>query len=149
MIDLTENPKKRYQLDDSRLTLLVSQAALELDRAIRREGDSLERANEFFTFLGDSLHSDAGLQRSRWLDPETVNVFEHTLRNVGASGELRTVEDVVRESLRYVEGFGKQTERGSEENLRKLLRFCVAFGNSLLTHRAQYRPEPPANPYRR
>jgi hypothetical protein len=149
MIAPAETTKKRYQLDDSRLTLLVSQAALELDRALRHEGSSLSRAHEFFSFLRESLHADAGLARSRWLDPETVNVFEHTLRDVGSTGELRTVEDVVRESLRYVEGFGKQTEQGSESDLRDLLRFCVAFGNSLLAHRAQYCPEPPANPYRR
>lgn len=148
MIDIAE-PRKRYQLDDARLTLLVSQAALELDRAVRHESASLGKAQEFFSFLRQSLDADAGLARSRWLDPETVNVFEHTLRDVGAAGELRTVHDVVRESIRYVEGFGKQTEQGSEDGLRELLRFCVAFGNSLLAHRAQYRPEPPANPYRR
>lgn len=137
--------RRKLRINDSYLPLLVSQAALELDRVARGEIKSLSRANDFFDFLRESLEADAGETENRWLDPETVDVFEHALRSTGTAGDMRTVQDVIREALQVVE----KTKEDSPADTEGLLRFCVAFGNSLLSHRAQYRPEVPANPYRR
>jgi hypothetical protein len=146
---ITEAPQaQKLRINDSRLPLLVSQAAMELDHAARGESKSLSHAQDFFLFLRESLEADAGETEHRWLDPETVDVFEHALRNSGVH-ELRTVQDVIRESLQFVNGIGEKAKRGLEPDMEALLRFCVAFGNSLLAHRAQYRPEFPANPFRR
>lgn len=140
---------QKLGINDARLPLLVSQAALELDRAAKDNATSLSHANDFFVFLRESLEVDAGERTSHWLDPDTVDVFEHALRNSGKAQELRTVQDVIREALQFVGGISEKIERGSELDKEDLLRFCVAFGNGLLAHRAQYRPEFPANPYRR
>ena len=147
MIDTYKDQNVR--ITDPRLPILVSQAALELDRAAKGETVSLERAKEFFAFLSQSLYVDAGNAERRWLDPETVDVFGNALLNSGRVPELRTVQDVVREALHLVKAIPAKTQSGAELDLNELRSFCVAFGNSLLAHRAQYIPQPPANPYRK
>jgi hypothetical protein len=145
MVTAESKQDRKLGINDSYLPLLVSQAALELDRAARGEAESLSNATRFFAFLRESLETDLGDAEKRWLDPETVDVFEQALRSAGTVEQMHTVQDVIREALQIVE----KTKDGLPLDTKELLRFCIAFGNSLLNHRAQYRAEIPANPYRR
>ena len=142
-------PKMRY--DDPRLLLNISQAAFELDRAARNEPAELEKAKFFFDFLTESISSEEhkAEEGTYWVDPITVNVFTQALRDSGRAQTMRTVHDVVQEALKVVHAIHRTTESGTGAELEELRDFCIAFGNSLLSYRAQHRPQPPTHPYRR
>jgi hypothetical protein len=152
MIATPETPRtEQLRISDPRLPILVSQATLELDRASRTPQVSLEHTNDFLDLLRNSLSEqiDAGEGKTRWLDPETVDVFGDALLETGRAGELRTVQDVLREAQQMLESLDDKTNLEPQPRVEQLHRFCVAFGNSLLAHRAKQLPEPPSNPYRR
>jgi hypothetical protein len=150
---VTAEPLKSRKLryDDPRLLLTISQAALELDRATRKEAADLSKAKAFFDFLTESITSEESNTEigSRWVDPMTVNLFNHALQRSGRAKDLRTVSDVVHEACNVIKGIHQTAEHGTEQELADLRNFCVAFGNSLLTYRAHHNPQPPAHPYRR
>ena len=144
-------PARKLRITDPRLPITVSRAALELDRASRGEQADLSKAREFFDFLTNAISSDSpsGDPATMWLDPVTVDVFGQALEGSGRVQGLRTVQDVIREALRLVQEIDETASLGLGKDLAGWRSFCVAFGNSLLAHRAQYRPEPPINPHRR
>jgi hypothetical protein len=152
MIATTDTPPmQQLRISDPMLPILVSQATLELDRASRTSQGSLDHTNDFLHLLRNSLSEqiDTGEGKTRWLDPETVDVFGDALVETGRAGDLRTVQDVLREAQLMLESLGEEAKLEPEPRVEQLHRFCVAFGNSLLAHRAKQLPEPPSNPYRR
>jgi hypothetical protein len=138
-------------MSDPRLPITVSRAAIELDQASRGEHVDFDAMKSFTRFLQDSLQQDAesiGVQ-TVWLDANTVDIVGHALIEVEESGMVRTVQDVFEHALALVTEMEKASATSGSSDFDRLRRFCVAFGNSLLSNRASLKHEGPINPHRR
>jgi hypothetical protein len=145
------SPSRTLRLSDPRLPLTVSRAAIELDKASRGESVTFDATRRFSQFLHDSLEEDVkgGGSHTVWLDANTVDVMGQALIEFEGSGNVRTVQDVVDHALRLVSEMEKAPEAKQGSNFDQLRRFCVAFGNSLLSRRNFLKHEGPINPHRR
>jgi hypothetical protein len=138
-------------MSDPRLPMTVSRAAIELDQASRGEHVDFDATRRFTKFLQDSLHQDVepGGAHAVWLDANTVDVVGHALIEVEEGGMVRTVQDVFEHALALVSEMENASATKGSSDFDRLRRFCVAFGNSLLSHRASLKHEGPINPHRR
>jgi hypothetical protein len=141
----------KLRMSDPRLPLAVSKAAIELDNASRGEQVDFEATRRFTDFLHESLQQNVETTgvHSVWLDANTVDVVGHALIEFEGAGKVRTVQDVFDHAWALVMDMEKASEVGDRSDLSRLRRFCVAFGNSLLSHRASLKQEGPSNPHRR
>lgn len=147
----TEPRNPALRLSDPRLPLTVSRAAIEIDRASHGERVEFDNFRRFTAFLHQSLHEDdvepCGTQ-AVWLDANTVDVMGNALTAFEGAGQVRTVKDVLDHALKLLREMETVKDEGKGDFAR-LRSFCVAFGNSLLSHRASVRHEGPVNPHRR
>jgi len=139
------------RMSDPRLPLMVSRAAIELDNASRGEIVDFQATRQFAAFLQDSLHQpiSQGGAHSAWLDVNTMDVVGQALVELEGVGKVRTVQDVLDHACGLVAEIEKASATEKPSELVRLRRFCVAFGNSLLSHRASMKQEGPNNPHRR
>ena len=147
--DLLKSPTLR--MSDPRLPMTVSRAAIELDKASRGEHVDFDATRRFTKFLQDSLEQDAEPSgvHAVWLDANTVDVVGHALLEFEGKGKVRTVQDVFDHACALVTQMKKASVTETESDLDSLRRFCVAFGNSLLSRRGSLKQEGPINPHRR
>jgi hypothetical protein len=130
---------------------MVSRAAIELDNASRGETVDFQETQRFAAFLQESLHqqiSQTGAHPA-WLDVNTMDVVGQALVEVEGEGKVRTVQDVLKHAHEMVAEIEKASATEKSSELERLRRFCVAFGNSLLSHRAALKQDGPNNPHRR
>ncbi len=140
-------------MSDPRLPMTVSRAAIEIDRASRGEPVDFVEFRRFTEFLHESLQQDEDVEsvgpHALWLDANTVDVMGNALTDFEGAGKVRTVKDVFDHAWKLVGEMEKAAEAESGSNLDRIREFCVAFGNSLLSHRASLKHEGPINPHRR
>lgn len=152
MSTTTTLPRNRaLRMADPQLPMTVSRAAIEIDQASRGEPVDFVAFRRFTEFLHESLQQDveAGGPHAVWLDANTVDVVGNALTDFEGPGTVRTVKDVFDHAWVIVGEMEKATETKTGSNLDRIRRFCVAFGNSLLEHRASLKHEGPINPHRR
>ena len=152
MSTITSIPNNRkMRMSDPWLPLMVSRAAIELDNASRGESVDFHATQRFAAFLQDSLNQpiSQGGAHSAWLDVNTMDVVGQALVELEGAGKVRTVQDVVDHACSLVAEIEKASVAEKQSELERLRRFCVAFGNSLLSHRASMKQEGPNNPHRR
>lgn len=140
------------RMADPRLPITVSKAAIELDQASRGEKVDFEATHRFSRLLQSSLEqpADSTGAQTVWLDANTVDVVGHALQEVKGSTEVRTVQDVFEQAWSLVNEMEKASETNHGDlNFDRLRRFCVAFGNSLLSRRGSMKHDSPTNPHRR
>lgn len=138
-------------MSDPRLPMTVSRAALELDNASRGERGSFEATHRLAEFLNDSLNQDisGGAAHAIWLDANTVDVVGHALMEFEGAETVRTVQDVFSQAIKLVSEMEKASNADAGSDVDRLRRFCVAFGNNLLSYRAGLKHESSGNPRRR
>jgi len=130
--------RPNLRMADPRLPMTVSRAAIELDDASRGVSANFESTQRFAKFLSDSLKQNlgGGGAHAAFLDANTVDVIGQALNEFEGTDTVRTVEDVFNHTCKLIaEMEGASTAPGGSD-LERLRRFCVVFGNNLLTHRA-------------
>ncbi len=139
------------RLSDPQLSVTVSKAAIELDNAARGVAMKFEATGKFVRFLHASLHHNVepGGAQQVWLDANTLDVFSNALMSIEGNGSLRTVEDVIKHAQEIVTEMESASEGKGMSHLIRFRRFCVASGNSLLSHRASLKQEAHINRHRR
>ena len=142
---------RALRMSDPQLPLTVSRAAIEIDRASRGESVDFVAFRRFTQFLHESLQQDVepGGPHAVWLDANTVDVVGNALTDLEGVGKVRTVKDVFDHAWKIVAEMEKAAAAENGSNLDRIRKFCVAFGNSLLSHRASLKHEGPINPHRR
>lgn len=138
-------------MSDPWLPLMVSKAAIELDNAARGQRVTFEDTQRFAEFLQGSLDQQVSQTGAHctWLDVNTVDIVGQALVELEGAGKVRTVQDVITHAQEIVEDIEKALKSEKQPELVRLRRFCIAFGNSLLSHRASIKQEGPINPHRR
>ena len=139
------------RMADPRLPMTVSRAAIELDTASRGEPVEFDATRRFTKFLHDSLEQDveSGGAHAVWLDANTVDVVGNALQEFEGAETVRTVQDVFDQACALVAEMEHAAASKGESDLYRLRRFCVAFGNSLLSRRGSLIHEGPINPHKR
>lgn len=141
---------RRLKMADPRLPLTVSRAAIELDNASRGENVTFEATKQFLEVLQESLKQgvDVPGTHTAWLDANTVDVVGDALVECEGPNNVRTVKDVFDRAWTFVHEMEQVEKTEEDTKYDRLRRFCVAFGNSLLSFRAKLK-EGPTNPRRR
>lgn len=145
---------RKMRMSDPGLPATISRAAMELDHASRGEKVKWEAMPRFAAFLNESLEQPitSSGRTTGWLDVNTADVMGDALIQFEGRTNLRTVKDVwehARKIVAEMESASVLPKNSEIAELQRLRRFCVAFGNSLLTHRSSMEQEMPINPYRR
>lgn len=135
-----------FSTGDTRLSLVVSRAALELDHAARGRPVTFTAVRSLGHFLETSfevsLDNLAAVQKN--LDDATIVVVG---RSLGA--ESRTVRDVVT-TAQQIAGTMARTDRDTESaELLKLRDFCIALSNNLVSYRESFSEQRPSSRFRR
>lgn len=142
---------RKMRMSDPGLPSTVSRAAIELDHASRGETVEWEAMPLFVKFLTESLEQPivSGGHATAWLDVNTVDVVGHALVQCEGQDSVKSVEDIYEHAQKIVSEMESASTAKTGSGYERLRSFCVAFGNSLLAHRASMEPEGPFNPYRR
>lgn len=135
-----------FSTGDTRLSLVVSRAVLELDHASRGRPVTFSAVKSLGHFLETSfevpLDNLTAVQKN--LDDATVVVVG---RSLGA--ESRTVRDVVATAQRIADTMVR-TDRDTESaDLLRLRDFCIALSNNLASYRESFSEQRPSSRFRR
>lgn len=133
-------------IDDARLALIASSAALEFDRASRGLSVQFNFARTLAEFLRTSFDMQVEDQRAHLgqLHGSTLYIVGNSL-----TSSPRTVRDVVAGAMQIVGSIDESTANNSLESTASLRDFCVALANNSMAYREFQSEHRPAGKYRR
>lgn len=135
------------RMSSPRLPLVVSQAALEFDMAAKGEMVDFKAARCLGEFLRISFDNPTvAITEKKGFDVDTVGLVGRALNDSSWNGGAETVSDVVEKAWQIAGSIDKNSDKVTFEHLRS---FCIAFGNTIITHRESMQDSAYDNPYRR
>lgn len=132
---------------DPHLSLIASQAAIELDNLRLGTATDFEAVTKLASRLKDSMGEIPGSGRTKGLmDPQAIHILSQAYTE--AEGEtIKTVDELAHKALLLADGLGDAKESSAKDQIEKLRDFCIALSRIASSYRksvmSQRKPDPP------
>lgn len=134
---------------DPSLSLLASQAAIELDIVIRGEEVSLESTKRLAQLLSQSFERLTDTpSRPSLVDPTTASLMTRVFEASRWSTKVRTVDDLINEALRVASVLHSTGTLDQTMSLQEIRAFCAALSECAASY-VESIHERPTHPFRR
>ena len=133
-------------LRDPMLSIIVSKAAMEFDKASKGILGDFNNAKQLAGFLSESISINMDFENpllTKSFDSDMLNLMVGVKGVLNDKGDVKNTNDVLRRASEIV----NEMKIDGECDYNLLREFCVALGKSLLSYRALYENYRPYNTY--